>query len=110
MKLERTITTDLPEGTIREKLAAFFAVTGYQQSISQPHVLAFRRGTFLSLTARGCPVNAVIQMSPGPDRQTQAHVTLEIDTTGQLVFKFEREYWREQLDGIENAIRAGQSS
>lgn len=108
MKLERSITTDLPEGTIREKLAAYFAVAGYQQSISQPHVLAFRRGKFLSLTAQGCPVNAVIQMRPGPDQQTHLCVTLEIDTTGQLVFKFEREYWREQLDDIEKAVRAGE--
>jgi hypothetical protein len=110
MKLERSITTELDERTIAERLTAYFARAGYQQSISQPHLLAFRRGKFLSLTAKGCPVHAVIQINAGPDRQTLVRVTLEIDTTGQLVLKREREYWREQLNEIEMATLSGQGT
>jgi len=72
--------------------------------------LAFRRGKFLSLTAKGCPAQAVVQIDAGPDQQRQVRVTLEIDTTGQLVLKHERNYWREQLDDIEKAILIGPGS
>jgi hypothetical protein len=110
VKLERRITTDVDESTICERLAAYFAIAGYQESVSQPHLLAYRRGKFLSLTAKGSPVNAVIQMGESPDQKIQVLVTLEIDTTGQLVVEFERDYWRQQLDDIEKAVQFGRGN
>lgn len=110
MKFERSITTERDVSTIAERLTAFFALAGYEQGVSGPHLLAFRRGKFLSLTAKGCPVHAVIQIGAGSDRQTLVRLTLEIDTTGQLVLRQEREYWREHLDDIERAILGGQGS
>ncbi len=104
MKLERSITTELNESIIHERLTAYFALAGYQQSISQPHLLAYRRGKFLSLSAKGCPVNAVIQIGERLDQKTHVRVTLEIDTTGQFIFEHERNYWREQMHDIEKAI------
>jgi hypothetical protein len=110
VKLERSITTDSNESTVCERLATYFAFAGYQQSVSQPRLLAYRRGKFLALTAKGSPVNAVIQIGESPDRKTQVQVTLEIDTTGQFVAAFERNYWREQLDDIEKAIQLGRGN
>ena len=110
MKLERSITTDINESTICERLATYFAFAGYQQSVSQPHLLAYRRGKFLSLTAEGSPVNAVIQIGGSLDQKTQVLVTLEIDTKGQFVVEFERNYWRQQLDDIEKAIQFGKGT
>lgn len=107
MKLERSIATDLAESTIVERLATYFAFAGYEQSIAQPHVMAFRRGRHLSLTARGCPVNAVIQLAGGPEHKTHVQVTLEIDTGGQFVVEFERKYWGQQMDDIEKAVLLG---
>lgn len=110
MKLERSITTEFNESIICERLAAYFASAGYQQSISQPHLLVYRRGQFLSLTAKGCPANAVIQIGESPDQKTHVRVTLEIDTTGQFVFERERSYWREQLNDIEKALLNGKGN
>jgi len=104
VKLERSITTDVNENTICERLATYFAFAGYRQSIAQPHLLSYQRGKFLSLTAKGSPVNAVIKFGGSPDQKTEVLVTLEIDTTGQFVVERERRYWREQLDAIEQAI------
>jgi hypothetical protein len=107
VRLERNITTEINENTICERLATYFAFAGYRQSISQPHLLSYQRGKFLSLSAKGSPVNAIIQLGERPDQKTEVLVTLEIDTTGQFVVKRERRYWREQLDAIEQAILLG---
>lgn len=104
MKLERIITTEANVSTISERLATYFGLAGYHQSISRPHIVSYQRGKFLSLSAKGCPVNAVIQLTEGPDQTNQVLVTLEIDTTGQLVLESERKYWREQLNNIERAV------
>jgi len=104
VKLERNITTEIDENIIRERLATYFAFAGYKQSISQPHLLSYQRGKFLSLTAKGSPVNAIIKLGESPDQKTEVLVTLEIDTTGQFVVERERRYWREQLDAIEQAV------
>jgi hypothetical protein len=110
LKLERIISSESNESTVRERLAAYFAFAGYTQAISEPHLITYRRGKFLTLTAKGCKVNAVIQISPSPDQTTQVTVTLDIDTTGQYVFERERKYWRKEMDDIEQAILKGKGN
>jgi hypothetical protein len=105
VRLERSVETSVDDETIRERVTAFFAIAGYQESVSQPHVMSFRRGKFFALTAKGSPVNAVIQIGKTADQRAKVLVALEVDTTGQFVVESEREYWREQLDGIEKAIQ-----
>ena len=104
MKLERTVKTESNEISICERLATYFALAGYRQTISQPRLMSYQRGKFLTLSAKGCKVNAIIQVSPVPDQAMQVTVTLDIDTSGQFVVEREREYWRKEMDDIEQVI------
>jgi hypothetical protein len=110
LKLERIIKTELNESSVCERLATYFALAGYKQAISQPHLMTYQRGKFLTLTAKGCKVNAIIQISPSPDQTIQVTVTLDIDTTGQFVVERERKYWRKEIDDIEEAILKGKGN
>jgi hypothetical protein len=107
VKLERTISIDTTESIVRDNLATYFALAGYTQAISEPHLLAYHRGKFLTLTAKGSKVNAVIQIKASSDKATQVTVTLDIDTTGQFVIESEREYWHKEMDDIEETILKG---
>lgn len=107
MKLERVISTELEEGPVCERMAAHFALAGYTPVVSQPRLMSYRRGKFLTLTAKGCKVNAVVRISAESERALRITVTLDIDTTGQFVVGSERRYWHQEMDGIAKAILAG---
>lgn len=104
MKLERTMTTGLGESSICERLSSHFTSAGYQQVIAQPHYMSFQRGKFLTLSAKGCKVNAAIRLVRGTDQILQVTVTLDIDTTGQFIIESEREFWRNEMNDIARAV------
>ena len=107
MRLERVIASESNESTVRERVAAYFALSGYSPLASEPHLMSYQRGKFFTLTAKGCKTNAVIHFFEGADQKTQVTVTIEIDTTGQWVTERERKYWQQQMDDIEHVVLKG---
>lgn len=108
MKAERSINTDIDVAPVRERLANYFALSGYTQATSQPQLITYQRpGSFPGWTPKDWKVHVIIRIVSSPGQDTQVKVTFDIDTTGQFVIKSERQYWQNELDNIEQAIRTG---
>ena len=108
MKVERNISVDVDAAIVRERVANYFAFTGYVQATAQPQLLTYQRpGSFPGWTPKDWKVNVIIQIVSSLDQPTGVNVTFNIDTTGQFVIKSERQYWQNELDDVEQAIRTG---
>lgn len=108
MKVERSISVDTDAAIVRERVANYFALAGYMQATAQPQLLTYLRpGSFPAWTPKDWKVNGIIQIVSNPGQATQVTVTFDIDSTGQLVIKSERQYWQNELDDVEQAIRTG---
>jgi len=108
MKIERSISFDSDPALARERVANYFALAGYTQATAQPQLMTYQRpGSFPGWTPKDWKVNVIIQIASGPGQPAQVIVTFDIDTTGQFVIKSERQYWQNELDNIEQAIRTG---
>ncbi len=110
MKLDRVISADANENTVRERLKAYFVGIGYTQAAAQPN-LTYQRGSslgsLLSFSPKGWKVNAIVQIASSFSQLTQVTVTFDINTTGQLVTESERKFWQNELDDLARAIQTG---
>ncbi|MCU0236968.1 MAG: hypothetical protein MUC72_07780 [Acidobacteria bacterium] len=108
MKLERSIGIDIDAAIVRERVSTYFALSGYMQATMQPQLMTYQRpGSFPGWTPKDWKVNVIIQIVSSPAQPTQVVVAFDIDTSGQFVIKSERQYWQNELDNIEQAIRTG---
>jgi hypothetical protein len=108
MKVERSISTNVDAAIVHERVANYFALAGYIQATLQPQLMTYQRpGSFPGWTPKDWKVKAIIQIAASPGQPTQVNVTFDIDTTGQFVIKSERQYWQNELDDVEQAIRTG---
>lgn len=110
MKLQRVISVEVDESTVRGRIEVFLERSGYKQMGSQPSLL-YQRGSKLgslaSFSPKGWRVNAAIQTMPVSEQTTQVSITLNVDTTGQWVTEKENSFWKGELDALEASVRSG---
>jgi len=103
MKLDRTFITKENEQTSRELIASYLESKGYTQRESKP-CLVYERGSglgsLLSPFTKHWKVTATVQIKPNADQTTNIVATFNINTTGQIVIKKERDFWKKELDGL----------
>lgn len=103
MNLDRTFTVNETEETLRANIASYFVRKGYKQRESGPN-LTFERGSGLgsmvSFSTKKWKVDAAVETRSNPDQSTNVVVTLNIDTSGQIVVKKEREFWENELNDL----------
>lgn len=112
MHIERHLT--LPEVSPREAVArATGRLTriGYSTSPQPGHV--FRRGSRIGSMTSANPqklgASVTLQAQPAA-RGTLMTLTWEIDLTGQVLTTPEMHYWRSEVDGVCDEVRAGGAS
>jgi hypothetical protein len=107
MKLEHSLNTVLDKDAMRDRITTHLIKSGYRASGSQTS-LHFERGSlfgsWLSLSPRNWKSNVEIQLSAIQDGNTQADILFNIDATGQLVTRNEREFWEAELNNLVKAI------
>ncbi len=106
MNLGRTfITQDTPD-TARQLIGDYLERAGYKPAGPAP-AFVYRRGSKLGsmfgFSVKGWHVTATIQLAPRNDGSTQATVSFDIDTTGQMVIKRERAFWEQEIEGLVSA-------
>jgi hypothetical protein len=103
MKLERAFTTRESEQASRELIAKYLEGKGYKQRESEP-CLVYERGSALSslfsFSAKHWKATVMVQTTPTADQLTNVVATFDINTTGQMVIKKERDFWEKELDGL----------
>lgn len=113
MLLQRTISLTEDNDSVQQRADAYMLAAGYRKVASGPSPLTYQRGSSLGSLAgfspRGWQVTA--QVNPAPQEQSaEAHVTLDINSTGQVVTPGDRLFWAAELDGLEHALKTGEVS
>ncbi len=103
MKLDRAFTTKESEQASRELIARYLEGKGYKQRESKPCLVYGRGsglGSLVSFSTKRWKVTATVQTAPSADQITNVIGTFDINTTGQMVTKKERDFWEKELDGL----------
>ncbi|MEN6408478.1 MAG: hypothetical protein ABFD44_02035 [Anaerolineaceae bacterium] len=108
MKLDRTFTVNETEETLRAHVASYFISKGYKQRESGPN-LVFERGSglgsMISFSTKKWKANAAVETKSNPDQSTNVVVTLNIETSGQIVVKKERDFWENELNDLVASVK-----
>jgi hypothetical protein len=103
MKLDRTFITRESTQVSRELITRYLESKGYKQQQLDSGIVYERGsglGSLLSFSTKQWKVAVTIQTHPNIDQTTNVVVTFNINTTGQLVTKKERNFWEKELDDL----------
>ena len=107
MKLQQSFGASYPESVVRARISEHLTAAGYRQVGAGPD-LVFERGShlssWLSFSPKNWFVRATVRTEPDGSQRTRATAEFDVDTTGQIVIRREREYWEKELWGLVGAV------
>ncbi len=103
MRLDRTFTTQESEQVAHTRIASYLESKGYKQRETSP-ALVYERGSafgsMVSFSTKHWKVVTTVQTNSNPDETTNVIAVFDINTTGQMVVKRERDFWEKELAGL----------
>ncbi len=114
MRIERRIDIKISLAQAREQVAAYLQQVGYKPEEAGP-TLTFKRGsklgTWTSFSPRKWQARARVDLAQASSAAspesggggfplTTAIITIDVDTSGQMVTQGEREFWAQEVDGL----------
>ncbi len=120
MRIERWVETRYSKEQAQEQIAAYLQQVGYQLEEAGAG-LVFKRGsrlgTWTSFSPRKWYARVTIEFAPGHEggaspepavedfSHTAVVITIDVDTSGQMVTRGEREFWAQEIGGLVRALQ-----
>ena len=119
MLVERRIRVQDSWEQVQEQIAAYLQQAGYKRDEAAP-CLVFTRGSTLgswtSFSPRNWQAKVMVGFAPaaaGPGGQEPGmgtssaivSIIIDVDTSGQIVIKRERDFWSQEVDGLLHAVQ-----
>ena len=112
MKCERTFELETTAIEAEKRVEEFLAQAGYERISTSE--LKYKRGSMLgsltSFSPRKWRASLLTRIHPLDRDRATVSVTLDVNTTGQMVTQREKDYWETEIEGFKKAIESGKFS
>jgi hypothetical protein len=112
MKYERTFELETTAKEAEKRAEEFLAQAGYERISTSE--LKYKRGSMLgsltSFSPRKSRASLLTRIHPLDSDRATVSVTLDVNTTGQIVTQRDIDYWETEIEGFKKTIESGNFS